>query len=543
MISIIMPAYNTEAYISESIDSVLGQTYSDWELLIINDGSTDGTGMICKEYSDRDSRIRYFETENRGQGAARNLGIEESKGEYIIFLDSDDTIKPELIETVFGAISKDGADICEFGYCCINNKNEQIFHVKGIQYQNTVSVDQGKELLGQLCPLLCNRMVRAEAVKDAKIGQDSIIFEDAAFWAKVYSQGLRVCTLEDELYIYRYVREGNLSTQYDRLSDAVGCIDSVVDHYKKTGTEVKFREQLYYIAQDRYRDVLARFSIRDDLLVTDEDKRWYPVLKGRFTDSLEEHFGKDVDLAYSGMRFLLFGSFNLRVIINNIIYEKEQIVRDYIGSSIISQFSDPADPGFISECDKEENEFRKKHILLDFSKEFLNESFEDIDVIVIDLLEEINDLIRLKGDSFITESEFVREGIGKDKELRQRCGVLDDDRLLLFDKAVSRFTEKLKESEKPVIIIENLLCGSHSRYYDVRYDYENTDRIEAINERLLDFYGRLEKELLCARVVKERKLRDNRFTHDEWRYGIKPYYYNDGYYRHAAYEMIGRSDA
>ncbi len=95
LLSIIVPVYNTEEYLDNCIQSVLNQTWQDWELILINDGSTDRSGVICEQYAAIDSRIHVIHTSNHGQSAARNKGIEEANGKYITFIDSDDEITPE----------------------------------------------------------------------------------------------------------------------------------------------------------------------------------------------------------------------------------------------------------------------------------------------------------------------------------------------------------------------------------------------------------------------------------------------------------------
>ena len=100
MISVIIPVYNAEPYLPHCLDSVLGSTYSDFELLLINDGSTDRSLEICTEYARRDSRVRLFSQENQGVSAARNLGLEECAGEWIVFVDADDVISPDFLSLV-----------------------------------------------------------------------------------------------------------------------------------------------------------------------------------------------------------------------------------------------------------------------------------------------------------------------------------------------------------------------------------------------------------------------------------------------------------
>ncbi len=100
LFSIITPVYNRQASIGVAIDSMLAQTYLNWELLLVDDGSTDETATICKEYAQRDERIRYMYKENGGVSSARNRGLSEAKGDYILFLDSDDCFKPQTLSVL-----------------------------------------------------------------------------------------------------------------------------------------------------------------------------------------------------------------------------------------------------------------------------------------------------------------------------------------------------------------------------------------------------------------------------------------------------------
>ena len=97
MISVIIPVYNAEPYLAHCLDAVLGSAHPDFELLLINDGSTDRSLAICREYARRDSRVRLFSQENQGVSAARNRGLEECAGEWIVFVDADDVISPAFL--------------------------------------------------------------------------------------------------------------------------------------------------------------------------------------------------------------------------------------------------------------------------------------------------------------------------------------------------------------------------------------------------------------------------------------------------------------
>jgi len=106
LVSVIVPVYNAEKYIEECIESILNQVYESIEVIMINDGSTDSSGQICEYYEKKDSRVRCIHSDNRGVSAARNLGIKYSRGDYIHFVDSDDTIDPEMISLLVEAATE-----------------------------------------------------------------------------------------------------------------------------------------------------------------------------------------------------------------------------------------------------------------------------------------------------------------------------------------------------------------------------------------------------------------------------------------------------
>ena len=116
MISVIVPIYNTEKYLHRALDSILGQTYKNWEAILVDDGSTDGSSLIAVEYARKDSRFSIIRKTNGGQSEARNIGIEQARGEYMLFLDSDDFLHPQLMELCIDAMQRDESDIVAFTY-------------------------------------------------------------------------------------------------------------------------------------------------------------------------------------------------------------------------------------------------------------------------------------------------------------------------------------------------------------------------------------------------------------------------------------------
>lgn len=124
-ISVVIPVYNTEKFLNECLDSVLNQTFSDIEVLCIDDGSNDKSLKILNEYSQKDERIKIFETNHKGSGGARNVGLKEAKGEYIIFLDSDDFFELNMFEEMYNKAKETKSDItiCNYNTFDIKNNN------------------------------------------------------------------------------------------------------------------------------------------------------------------------------------------------------------------------------------------------------------------------------------------------------------------------------------------------------------------------------------------------------------------------------------
>ena len=106
-VSVIVPVYNTRGYLARCIESILGQSFSDFELLLVDDGSTDGSGDLCDSFLTKDSRVRVFHLQNGGVSAARNYGIQQAQGEWICFVDSDDEVLKDYLQDMVSAIDAD----------------------------------------------------------------------------------------------------------------------------------------------------------------------------------------------------------------------------------------------------------------------------------------------------------------------------------------------------------------------------------------------------------------------------------------------------
>lgn len=214
LISVIMPIYNMGQKIKKGLESVLNQTYKDLEVIIIDDGSTDNSYDICKEFSMHDSRIKLFQTENKGSGAARNYGIEMSLGKYLYFMDADDEIDKSAFEILVSAMKREKVDLVVFGYLCVNEKKEEIGRKqykyrkeKGgyirKNYEDFVLMESEYAIQGTPW----NKLFLAENVKKNKVEYPDLRRQqDEIFIARYVETVKSVCFIEDILYFY-YVND------------------------------------------------------------------------------------------------------------------------------------------------------------------------------------------------------------------------------------------------------------------------------------------------------------------------------------------------
>ena len=205
MISVIVPVYNIEKYIGKCIQSVLSQTYTDFELLLINDGSKDSSGEICSSWAKKDARIRVISKENEGVSVARNLGIDSAKGEFIFFLDGDDWISPECLEKMLLRMTPEvDAVISEWdepedeGY-------DSVLITKKKQKEGLVSNEEiWKDIYESFFypKVLWGKLYRKELWNNVRLKKGMIYSEDTYAMLEVFQNVRSLYSIQEPLYNY-----------------------------------------------------------------------------------------------------------------------------------------------------------------------------------------------------------------------------------------------------------------------------------------------------------------------------------------------------
>ena len=206
MISIIVPVYRVEMYLRQCIKSILDQTYKQFELLLIDDESTDSSGAICDEYAAIDPRIRVCHIPHAGLSAARNKGIEESRGEWIGFVDSDDWIEPEMYRSLLNAAERSGADIAVCSVAEHTGNGQKASPLKSGTFTSSEALEM--LLAGSVNNAVWNKLYRRELFATIRFPEGRN-YEDIAIQHLLFHKARSITVIGDTAYHYR-VREGSI---------------------------------------------------------------------------------------------------------------------------------------------------------------------------------------------------------------------------------------------------------------------------------------------------------------------------------------------
>ena len=260
-ISIIVPAYNVEKYLRRCLDSLVHQTYPYLEILVIDDGSTDGTRGIIEEYVSRFAgKVFLSAQENAGQAAARNNGISYATGDYIGFVDADDFVSPRMYEYLIQEAEEKDCDLVTCGYYgCDDETGEIQVYQAGCRGEFDQSIFENPEILRLNAPYPWNKLYRKELLENAGFAfPEGIIFEDLAAVFPLFLSAKKVGRVHEKLYYYIKGRKGGTMSTFDQrhmqILDALKIVD---EKFIEKGAFEKFQEILLFF---HIRHIQARFD-------------------------------------------------------------------------------------------------------------------------------------------------------------------------------------------------------------------------------------------------------------------------------------------
>lgn len=246
-ISIIVPIFNVVTYLTKSLDSIAHQTYQNFEVIMIDDGSTDGSELIASSYVDIDSRFKYFRTKNQGQSHARNKGIDKASGEFISFVDPDDSLAKDFLKKLVNAFDEDTLIVSYLFPLTKYNKHS---------IQKTITVDDFFYMMfsGIIGTVVWNKLFKAEILKKVRFPEGQV-HEEIEFFRQILHI-LNDCEVtviyEDNQYNYRQSREGNTASTFDPgrivgAKDAINLTFDLKQMGKKKSVEIVNLDTLVFL--------------------------------------------------------------------------------------------------------------------------------------------------------------------------------------------------------------------------------------------------------------------------------------------------------
>lgn len=248
-ISVIIPVYNVENYLKKCIQSILAQDFSEYEIILVDDGSTDGSGKICDEYSQKYSQIKTIHQKNIGQGGARNKGIEEARGDYLLFIDSDDSIKENTFSYLYNTALDNGTDIVLFGMDYIDEDGNTI-ETKRASSGGICNVDSSQcAYMASVDPYVWNKLYKRDIfIKNNIRYPEKVWYEDFSVISRIMLCADKV-TVTDKVF-YNYLQRKN-STMHvknaDKNSDMLKVVSDILDFYRNKGAFEKYYDQLCFL--------------------------------------------------------------------------------------------------------------------------------------------------------------------------------------------------------------------------------------------------------------------------------------------------------
>ena len=283
MISVIFPIYNVEEQLRRGIESVLEQTYKDFELLLVNDGSTDSSLHICREYAKKDSRIIVIDQINQGVSAARNTGIENAKGQWIAFVDPDDYIHPNYLLRLMSVVSETGADIAVCNYHIVHEEFDEFRQIEKTNPVVMTGVESlnnffGSDYTRNICPW--GKLVKKE-LHSGLVYPVGRVQEDAHITYQLFAKATKVAYIDEYLYHY-YQRKNSIMNHpaknkfLSRRNDALHAQSEMIEFFQ----DEKFC--MYYgkvIALKLYTLANACYQLKIVYRDSSEFKKYYNLYK------------------------------------------------------------------------------------------------------------------------------------------------------------------------------------------------------------------------------------------------------------------------
>ncbi|MFT4008393.1 MAG: glycosyltransferase [Lacrimispora sp.] len=511
-ISVIVPVYNVYNWLDACMESIVNQSLQDFEVILIEDGSTDGSDLKCEEWGKKDRRIKILKQKNSGPSIARNKGIREAKGEYLSFIDSDDWVDRDFLKKLYDAASQNDADMAECDVYRVDDRTgERTYRVCSGSLGKLYTV---KEHMKYGYTPIWKCLVRKELFIKNEIEFPDCHSEAKAIYPLLLALSNKITNINEGLYFYRRFRKDSLTAkprQNNGDESAIGlrAFDALLQGFIKNGIYQKYGSVLEEIVKYKLSDMLSAIFYR-------REKDEYKRLAESYRAYIAQKFPDSQDCTYAVM-----GGYNL----NRILWNMNMLHNPYYRFNFSSLIG-------IMHPLKEEVEFYHKNLYRNMMIERdMYSAFWDIlkesvpRYLCMDFIEERFDVIRC-GDSCITRSDAFDEAevpLEGTQVLSRRSKECMD----LWKTSCLDFISKV-QAEYPstrIVLVKNFLCeqfGSDAG----RENYPNYLEIREMN-RILEGYYQFFAESCPSASVIEVAESEQYFTDKDYEYGKLPSHLND----------------
>ncbi len=520
-ISVILPVYNVGEYLGCCMESLERQTLRNFEMLLIDDGSSDGSGARCRDWAGRDRRIRLIVKENGGVASARNLGVRLARGKYLAFVDPDDWLDPAYLEKLYKRLEETGADFAECDLWRYDNRTgKKIYRSCGSRTGKPYTL---REHMKYGPTAVYKSMSRLSMWRKFDIRMPDCAFESPAVYALVLALSGRVENIPEALYYYRRFRENSLIENGYALKDGspnntlgVEAMEFLTGEFRRCGLYETYRDTLEGVVKYRLNDILAMQFHR-------KEENDFRMLVNSCRAYLDRSFPEGHNEPY-----ITWGGYNLNRVLSHMDWLHDPSCR-FNFSSIVSVCGKRAEGPPTAE---HKNRYRKLMIEREREQTFW-ESLREVhpEYLFIDLVEERFDLIHA-GGGYVTKSDAY-DGLesgkadgtavcrfGPDGAVSPECDELWKD-------SADKFVRRIRETVPDIrpVVVETLLCETTGDITGTE-PFAGIEEIRKVNRLLSSYYDYLEKLWPEAEVI---RFADDplRFTDRKFEYGAIPSHMNE----------------
>lgn len=510
-VSVIIPVYNVADWLDECMKSVAGQTFPDFEVLLVDDGSTDASGKMCDEWAKRDSRVRVIHKKNEGPSAARNRGMLEAKGKCFSFLDADDWVDPTFLEKMYRAITSEQADMAECDVWRVNSITgdktlRRVSGVMGEMYSPEERMEYGYTAIWKCM------------FERSLFENNGVVFPDChsearALYPLLLSLSRKWAYVPEPLYYYRLFREGSLSAAPRRTKESgaegIKAYEILTESFRKYGIYDSRREVLKKLIIVKLSDLLAAFF-------TQRQEEEFEILTNQYRGFIRKNFSEYQDRIY-----LNIGGYNLNKILGNM-----DILHDPSGRINFSSLICLMHPIKGEIILHHKNRYRQFMLEREADNRFWQlMGAKKPDFIVLDFLEERFDVSAYQG-GYLTKSDAFDEcetTAETEKVIRRDS----EECTKLWRESAASFIQRM-EAEYPntdIVLVKNYLAEKKGDVVSQEY-FADLNEIRKINKMLEQYYSFFQKECRKVKIVEASECHYY-FTDRQYEYGAIPSHLNE----------------